>query len=46
MPHHGVLENLDRMTLKSLELANHVGPSEIQLLAELTLPQVGAGVAC
>lgn len=40
MPYHGVLENLGRTTLKSLEWANHLEPSEIQLLAELTLSQV------
>lgn len=42
MPHHGVLENLSRMILKSLEWAYHLGPSEIQLLAELTLSLVQA----
>lgn len=40
MPYCGILENLGRMTLKSLEWVNHLGPSEIHLLAELTLSRV------
>lgn len=46
MPHHGVVKNIGGMTLKSLEWANHLRPSEIQLLLELTLLQAGEGMAC